>query len=180
MRAEIGIQVGHQWTRPCSPESAHRLLTGRDHIPTLGALLEAVYTLNAVDAFRPRFAADDWRILGAYLVRQTLGSGDTLIRQGEPGRMAFLVESGTLRGHTYRTGYAAAPIAILRAGAIVGESALFGDMLTLAQVDSISPCVVWTLERLRLEALLAGHPKLAFELLRAAGVVMSKRIQVSL
>jgi CRP-like cAMP-binding protein len=156
------------------------VLTVTHHVPSIVALVEAVQTLNAVDAFRPRFTTENWRIMAAYLIRQTLRSGDALIRQGEPGRTAFLVESGTLLVHSGRPGGGAAPIALLRAGAVVGEPALFGEMTRMAQVDAISPCVVWALGRLRLDELHAGHPGLAYELLRAVGAVMTKRMQAML
>jgi CRP/FNR family cyclic AMP-dependent transcriptional regulator len=163
-------------TMPRSGFDLH-LRMGAPEIPSISELVEAVRTLNAADAFRPRFTAGNWRIVAAYLVRQALRSGDTLISQGEPGRTAFLVEAGTLLVRVGRQDGQAAPIALIRAGAMVGEPALFGEMPRMAQVDAISPCVVWALDRLRLDELLASHPALACELLRAAGTVMTRRVQ---
>lgn len=158
----------------------HRVSTEPYRAPSLAALVEAVQTLNAVDAFRPRFTAENWRIVAAYLVRQTLRSGDALIRQGERGQAAFLVESGTLLVRTRRSDGGAAPIALLRAGAVAGEPALFGEMIRMAEVIAISPCVVWELGRPRLDELHAGHPGLAYELLRSVGAVMTKRMRAAL
>jgi CRP-like cAMP-binding protein len=153
------------------------LRTGAPQMPSILELVEAVRTLNAVDAFRPRFTADRWRIVAAYLMRRTLRSGDTLIRQAEVGRTGFLVESGTLLVRVEHPDGHARPVALIRAGAMVGERALFGETLHMAQVDAISPCVVWAIDRLRLDELLAGHPELACEFLRAAGMVMTRRMQ---
>jgi len=147
--------------------------------PSVAGLVEAVLTLNATDAFRPRFTAEQWRLLASYLVREVLPSGEALVRPDGPGRAAFLVESGTLLADARRSGRGPASIALLRAGALAGESALFGEMPCMAQVDAISPCVVWALRRHRQADLLASHPGLAYELLRAAGVVMRQRLRAA-
>lgn len=147
---------------------------------SLPALVQAVQTIAVADAFRPRFTMNDWRIVGAYLVRRTLQAGETLIRQGSTDRTAFLLESGTLAVHARRESGAPAPIAMLRAGALVGEPALFGETVRMAQVDAISACVVWSLGSVRLEELRASNPGLAFEILRAAGVVMSERMRANI
>jgi CRP-like cAMP-binding protein len=147
--------------------------------PSITGLVEAVQTLNAIDAFRPRFNAEKWRLIASYLVRQVLRGGDALVRQDEPGRAAFLVETGTLLVHSGGTGRRLAPVALLRAGALVGESALFAEMPRMAQVHAISPCVIWRLGRPRLAEMLASHPGLAYEFLRAAGVVMRQRMQAT-
>ena len=162
-------------TPRCGPGPA--LLPLSHSAPSITGLVEAVQSLNATDAFRPRFNADKWRLVASYLVRQVLRGGDALVRQDEPGRAAFLVESGTLLGHTGGSGSGAAPVALLRAGALVGESALFAEMPYMAQVHAIAPCVIWGLGRPRLAELHASHPDLAYEFLRAAGVVMRQRMQ---
>jgi CRP-like cAMP-binding protein len=145
--------------------------------PSITGLVEAIQTLNARDAFRPRFSAEKWRLVASYLVRQVLRGGDALVRQDEPGRAAFLVESGTLLVHTGGSGCQAEPVALLRAGALVEESALFAEMPCMAQVHALSPCVIWGLGRPRLAELHASHPELAYEFLRAAGVVMRQRMR---
>ncbi len=149
-------------------------------VTTVAALVQAVQTLDDTDAFRPRFTMEDWRFLGAYLIRRSVKSGDVLIRQGDSDRSTFFVESGTLLVHTHRAADTASPIALLRAGAIVGEPALFGETVRMAQVDAIAPSVVWSLTRLRLDELRASYPELAYEILRAAGAVMSERMRATL
>jgi CRP/FNR family cyclic AMP-dependent transcriptional regulator len=180
MRVDTEFPVVNQLMMTSRSRPSPLALAVAHPVPSIVALVEAVLTLNAEDAFRPRFTAENWRIVAAYLVRQTLRSGDAIIQQDEPGRTAFLLESGTLLVHTRRSDGRAVPIALLRAGAVVGEPALFGEMIRMAEVIAISPCVVWTLGRLRLDELHAGHPKLAYELLRAAGTVMAKRMRATL
>ncbi|MET0383381.1 MAG: cyclic nucleotide-binding domain-containing protein [Burkholderiaceae bacterium] len=151
-----------------------------DHLAgSVSLLMHSVKTLAATDAFRPRFTVENWRILGSYLMRRTLKGNDVLIRQGESDRTTYLLESGTLLVHARReTG--SSPISLLRAGAIVGEPALFGETVRMAQVDALAPCVVWSLTRSRLEELRAGHPELAYEILRAAGASMAERMRSTL
>ena len=64
-------------------------------------------------------------------------------------------------------------VAILRAGAVVGEPGLFGDTPRMANVEAMTPCVVWALRGPRMEELSQRSPALALELLRAAGAVMA-------
>lgn len=79
-----------------------------------------------------------------------------------------------------RSGGAASRIALLSAGAISGEPALFGETTRMAQVEAIAPCIAWSLTRLRLDEMRAGFPELAYELLRAAGAVMAERMRANL
>jgi CRP/FNR family cyclic AMP-dependent transcriptional regulator len=143
-------------------------------------LVQAIQTLNAYDAFRPRFSPENWRIVGSYLMRRELKSGDVLIFQGDSDRTMYLIESGTLQVYVRGTATQSAKIALLRAGAIVGEPALFGETVRMAQVDAISPAVVWALSRPRLDEMLASHPELAYEILRSAGAVMAERMRGTL
>jgi len=180
MRVDTEFPVVHRLAPLCGYRSAVRLSLVPHAVPSIVALVEAVQTLNTGDALRPRFTAGDWRILAAYLVRHFVRSGDTLVRQGEPSRKAFLVESGTLLVQTRHTAGKAAPIALLRAGAVVGEPALFGETMRMAQVDAIAPSVVWALSRPRLDEMLASQPELAYEILRASGAVMAERMRGTL
>ena len=59
-------------------------------------------------------------------------------------------------------------------------NSLFGETVRMAQVDSISPSIVWALSRPRLDEMLAGQPELAYEILRAAGAVMAERMRGTL
>ena len=143
-------------------------------------LVQAIQTLNAYDVFRARFSPDQWRVVGSYLMRRELKSGDVLIYQGDSDRTMFFVESGTLQVYVRGTATQSARIALLRAGSIVGEPALFGETVRMAQVDAISPAIVWALSRPRLDEMLAAHPELAYEILRASGAVMAERMRGTL
>ena len=143
-------------------------------------LVQAIQSLNAYDTFRGRLSQESWRILESYLMRREMKSGEVLIYQGDSDRAMYFLESGTLQVYVRGTATQHAKIALLRAGSVVGEPALFGDTIRMAQVDAISPSVVWALTRQRLDELLASHPQLAYEILRAAGAVMAERMRGTL
>lgn len=143
-------------------------------------LAQAIQTLNAYDAFRVRLSPENWRVVGSYLIRRELKSGEVLIYQGDADRTMYLLESGTLQVYVRGNATQHSKIALLRAGSIVGEPALFGETVRMAQVDAIGPCVIWALSRPRLDELLAGSPELAYEILRAAGAVMAERMRGTL
>ena len=71
-------------------------------------------------------------------------------------------------------------MAILRAGAVAGEPALFGETPRMAQIEAMSPAVVWALSRARMEEFAQQQPDIAFELLRACGAVMAVRMRANL
>jgi CRP/FNR family cyclic AMP-dependent transcriptional regulator len=71
-------------------------------------------------------------------------------------------------------------IAILRTGSVVGEPGLFGDSPRMANVEAMTPCVVFALRGPRIEELAQRLPALALELLRAAGGVMATRMRANL
>jgi CRP-like cAMP-binding protein len=143
-------------------------------------LVRAVQTLNAEDALRTRLTAEQWRIIAPYFTRHELRAGDLLIRQGDVDRTAYFLEQGSLQIFVTGGPPGSNRIAILRAGSIVGEPGLFGDSARMANVEAMTPCVIWALRAPRFEELAQRQPALALELLRAAGGVMATRMRANL
>ncbi|WP_374675295.1 cyclic nucleotide-binding domain-containing protein [Ideonella sp.] len=143
-------------------------------------LLQAVQTLNAADAFRPRLDASQWRVIVPFLQEFKLRSGDLLIRHRDVDRVCYLLESGTLQVYVPDAGPVRRPVAILRPGSVVGEPALFTDTPRMAQVEAMSPAVVWGLSRHRFDEFSQRQPEMAVEFLRAAGAVMVERMRANL
>ncbi len=52
-------------------------------------LVQAVQSLNAEDAFRPRLDAGQWQTLSQYLTRHDVRPGDLIIKQGDRGDRAM-------------------------------------------------------------------------------------------
>lgn len=147
---------------------------------TLDDLLHAIQSLNAEDAFRPRLDPGQWRTFLQYLTRHEVRAGEVLLRQGELDRTVYFVGQGMLQ--VYVTGGApgTSKIGILRAGAMVGEPGLFADGERTANVEAMTPAVIWALRLPRFEELCARVPAIAIEVLRAAGSVMALRMRANM
>jgi CRP/FNR family cyclic AMP-dependent transcriptional regulator len=142
-------------------------------------LLQTIQSLNAEDAFRPRLDPAQWRTFLQYLTQHELRSGELLVKQGDQDRTLYFLGQGTLQ--VYATGGAPGSnkIAILRAGAMCGEPGLFADGTRTANVEAMTPCVVWALRLPRFEELCARMPVVALEVLRSAGTVMALRMRAN-
>ena len=143
-------------------------------------LVQAIQTLNAEDALRPRLNPEQWRALSAYLTQHDIRAGDLLIKQGDSDRTMYFLAQGTLQVFVSGGPPGSRRIAILRSGSVVGEPGLFSDGPRMANVEAMTPCVVWALRGPRMEELAQRSPALALELLRAAGAVMATRMRATL
>jgi CRP-like cAMP-binding protein len=142
-------------------------------------LYNAVTSLNANDAFKPRLSLEQWRLLAPYLSRHEVRAGDLLIKQETRERTMYLLESGSLQ--VFVTGNPGRlRLSILRPGSVVGEAGLFSDQPRMANVEAMTACVVWALSGLRLEELAVRNAALALELVRAAAAVMSVRMRANI
>jgi len=146
----------------------------------INALVQALQTLNAEDAFRARLSLDQWRLIAPYLTRHEIRAGDLLIKQGDADRTMYFLEQGSLQIFVTGGPPGSNRIAILRAGSVVGEPGLFGDSPRMANVEAMTPCTVWALRGPRLEELAQRQPSLVIELLRTAGSVMATRMRANL
>jgi CRP-like cAMP-binding protein len=143
-------------------------------------LVQAIQTLNAEDAFRPRLTPDQWRAIAPYLTRHDIRAGDLLMKQGDSDRTMYFLGQGSLQVFVTGGPPGSSRIAILRAGSVVGEPGIFFDGQRMANVEAMTSCVVWALRGPRLEELAQRLPALAFELVRAAGGVMAVRMRANL
>jgi CRP-like cAMP-binding protein len=143
-------------------------------------LVDAVTTLNAEDAFRPGFTIEQWRSFCNYLTRHEIRSGDMLVRQGDRERTTYLLEQGSLQVFVNRDTPGNYRIAILRPGSVLGEPALFSDTARMANVEALTPCIVWALRGPRFDEMSMRSPALAIEVLKAGGAVMATRMKANM
>ena len=120
------------------------------------------------------------RSIAPYLTRHEIRAGDLLIKQGDADRTMYFLAQGSLQIFVTGGPPGSNRIAILRTGSVVGEPGLFGDSPRMANVEAMTPCVVWALRGPRMEELAQRSPALALELLRAAGAVMATRMRATL
>lgn len=143
-------------------------------------LIEVVQSLRTDDAFRARLDLTQWRSLVAYLTPYQLRPGDLLIKQGDCDRAAYFIGEGTLQVYVSGAAPGTSRIALLRPGALVGETGLFSDQPHSANVEAMTMAIVWALHLPRYEELAARAPVIANEVLRAAGAVMVARLRANL
>src|SRR2546428_13399700 len=111
----------------------------------IGELVQALQTLNAEDAFKPRLSIDQWRTIAPYLTRHDIRAGDLLIKQGDTDRSMYFLGQGSLQVFVTGGPPGSNRIAILRAGSGVGEPGLFADRPRLANAEWMTPCSGWAL-----------------------------------
>jgi len=143
-------------------------------------LFNAVHSLNAADAFKPRLSQEQWRALEGYLSRNDIRAGDLLVKQGDHDRTMYLLERGTLQVFVSNPKPGVSRLSILRPGSVVGEAGLFSDQPRMANVEAMTACVVWALRGQRLEELMVRNAPLALELVRAAAAVMGVRMRANI
>jgi len=142
----------------------------------ISGLIHAIQSLDHDENVLPlRLSPADWAQLASVMQPTELQPGDLLLRCGETGRRAYLIESGELQVFTTGGARRSHRIAILRGGTMVGEPALFTPTPRMANVEAAAPSVVWELCADRLSALSTAAPALVLEVLRAAGVLMTAR-----
>lgn len=143
-------------------------------------LIQAVQSLNTEDAFRPRLNAQQWQQLTQFLTRHEVRMGDQVIKQGDRDRAMYFLAQGTMQVFVSGGPPGANKVAILRPGAILGEPSLFADGPRMANVEAMTPGVIYALRLPRLEEMAARIPVVALEVLRAAGAVMAIRMRANL
>ena len=143
-------------------------------------LFDAVHSLNAEDAFKPRLSLEQWRILQPFLSRHEVRAGDLLLKQGDREHSMYLVERGTLQVFVSDAKPGSSRLSILRPGSVVGEAGMFSNQPRMANVEAMTPCVVWALRGPRLEELTARNPGLALEVIRASAAVMAVRMSANI
>lgn len=143
-------------------------------------LHDAVHSLNAADAFKPRLSIEQWRMFQPFLTRHEVRAGDLLVRQGEHDRTMYFLESGTLQVFVNNPRPGTSRLSILRAGSVVGEAGLFSDQPRMANVEAMTTSIVWALRGPRFEELAARNPSLTLELVRAAAAVMGVRMRANI
>ena len=146
----------------------------------ISTLCRAVQSLQGEGAFPVAMAAADWQRLAPYLARREVPAGSLLMRRGDTDRMAYWVQEGQLQVYVVGGPPGSHRIALLAAGTIVGEPALFGAAARMAHVEALTDAVVWGLGAECFDALAAQDTPLALAVLRGAGAVMAARLRANL
>lgn len=143
-------------------------------------LVQAVQAAKGGDAFDAGLDAPHWHALAPYLSRRSLRAGESLMRQGDSERCACWLEQGNLQIFVRGGAPGVSRVGVLHPGTLVGEAALLADVPRTANVEAMTPVVVWCLSAAQLDRLCADDPALGLRLLRAAAAVMARRVRARL
>ncbi|MBS78093.1 Crp/Fnr family transcriptional regulator [Variovorax sp. Varisp41] len=138
-------------------------------------LSRAIADNTSNDAFALILNVQQWDTLAGYLQPQDVNVGDVLIAQGAQDRSVFFLESGALSVHRVSS-KEQMRLAVLTAGAVVGEGSFFSRQPHAANVVVTGAGRVWRLTTTRFSEMSNRQPNLALELTMALGAVIAKRM----
>ncbi|KPU98735.1 Crp/Fnr family transcriptional regulator [Variovorax paradoxus] len=138
-------------------------------------LSRAIADNTSNDAFALILNVQQWDTLAGYLQPQDVTVGDVLIAQGAQDRSVFFLESGALSVHRVSS-KEQMRLAVLTAGAVVGEGSFFSRQPHAANVVVTGAGRVWRLTTTRFSEMSNRQPNLALELTMALGAVIAKRM----
>jgi CRP-like cAMP-binding protein len=98
--------------------------------------------------------------------------GETIIREGEPGREMYFIESGRVR-MAHQRGEETVLLDELQAGGLFGEMALLTGKPRWATVTALTDVNLWTLSQADFDELVTAYPNLALALSR----LLSERLR---
>ncbi|MDH6592052.1 CRP/FNR family cyclic AMP-dependent transcriptional regulator [Variovorax sp. TBS-050B] len=142
---------------------------------TIQNLSRAIADNNSNDAFALTLNVQQWETLAGYLQAIDTSVGDILIEQGTHDRSVFFVESGAISVHRVSS-KEQMKLAVLMAGAVVGEGSFFSREPHSANVVVTGAGRVWRLTAIRFAEMSNRQPNLALELAMGLGAVIAKRM----
>jgi CRP/FNR family transcriptional regulator, cyclic AMP receptor protein len=138
-------------------------------------LVTACSNNQGEDAFSQSMTPSHWATLAPFLQYFTLGQGQILISQGALDRTLYFVEAGSLSVH-FQDADDRVRLAIVGAGAALGEGGFFTHLPRNATVQAATDCKLWSLTPLRFAELSNRQPACALALTLALGALVSKRM----
>jgi SulP family sulfate permease len=118
--------------------------------------------------------------LRTYLERVPLPEGTVLIRQGDPSRDVYVLESGRLVAEVVTPEGNRMRLRTIRPGVVVGEVAMYSGVPRTADVVAETPSVVLRLSGGSIERMEASEPDLAAHVHRWLARTLAERLSDSL
>lgn len=115
--------------------------------------------------------------LAAVLTVESFPSGTAILKEGDHGDRAYVLENGTVEVSVKGAG-GEVKLGRLEAGAVFGEIALLTDhKRRKATVTAVGPVVTLNIHRLNFERLSAAYPEVRMDLALAADSLLAARQQ---
>ncbi|MFM9878988.1 MAG: cyclic nucleotide-binding domain-containing protein [Burkholderiaceae bacterium] len=143
----------------------------------VAGLAQAIAASESNDSFHSKLSASQWQILGSFIQPFACMKGQLVIEQGAKDSSVYFVESGMLSVH-FKDRKDVVKLAMLGAGAVVGEGAFFSHQPRSATVQAISDCKLWCLTPTRFIELSNRQSAIALELSMGLGGVLAKRLAI--
>jgi len=118
--------------------------------------------------------------LRTYLERESLPEGTVLIRQGDPSRDVYVLESGRLVAQMVTPEGTRMRLRTMLPGVVVGEVAMYSGVPRTAGVVAETPSVVLRLSSGSIERMEASEPELAAHVHRWLATTLAGRLDTTL
>jgi CRP/FNR family cyclic AMP-dependent transcriptional regulator len=119
--------------------------------------------------------SEQWSILVELLHPRTVPAGAMIISAEQPGEVAYVIQSGTVKISVDRVDGTEVIVALRGPGELVGELSLIDEESRSANVITLEACKTWWIDRPALRACLHSMPELSFNLLR----LLSRRLRAA-
>ena len=161
-------------------DSDHALEWAEDHLilSELGDVeIGTEFPFDQLDIFAGLSEAE-LQVVKTKLVRQTYAKGETVFREGDPGRQLFVIAKGEASVRIRPPGsQRTIRLITFAAGTIFGEVALLDTEVRSASVEVDEDLVCYVLEHEVFQQLTDSHPGIAVALLRNLGRELSNRLR---
>ncbi len=150
-------------------------LPSRPNTPSIKGLVEAVGRNTVEDALAKSMTVAQWEAMAPFMQTFTLAPSQMLIAQGSLDRTLYFLESGSLSVH-FEDGNGKVHLAIVNAGAAVGEGGFFSHTPRNATVQAVSECKLWNLTYIKYSEMSQKLPRVALALAMGLGAILTKRM----
>ncbi len=147
----------------------------KSNTPSIKGLIDAVNRNTVEDALAKSVAAAQWEAMAPFMQTFTLASSQMLIAQGSLDRTLYFLESGSLSVH-FEDGAGKVHLAIVNAGAAVGEGGFFSHTPRNATVQAVAECKLWNLTYIKYTEMSQKLPRVALALAMGLGAILTKRM----
>jgi CRP/FNR family cyclic AMP-dependent transcriptional regulator len=119
--------------------------------------------------------ADQLARIGQRLRRQMFPADAHILSVGQPGEVAYLIRSGTVKVHVEQSDGRDVIVALRGPGELVGELSLLDDHPRTASAVTLEPCEMLWIDRASFAEYLAQYPAVSLNLIK----ILARRLRVA-
>jgi CRP/FNR family cyclic AMP-dependent transcriptional regulator len=138
-------------------------------------LILGITTNKSIDKLSCKLTGAQWETLVQFMQPFSLTQGQVLFKEGSIQRDLYFIESGCVLVHR-EDNESRVRIAMLAAGAVVGEGGFFSHQPRSATVEASGRATLWRLTPERFAELASRHPLLTLQLTIGLAGVLATRL----